>query len=82
MSQAKVMYVIGIILFILNAVGFAIQGYLFGIGGLFLIGIFAFYMVAVYLHFNSSSLKKIATYLVFTFGVVTIIGAVVAERFF
>lgn len=74
------MYLIGIILFILNVVGFAIQGYLFGLGGLFLIGVFAFYMIVVYLH-HSSSLKKLSTFLVLGFGVVAIGCAFVAERF-
>ncbi|AIC94525.1 MULTISPECIES: hypothetical protein [Shouchella] len=77
MSQAKVMYGLGAVLFLLNVIGFAIQGYLIGLGGIFLIAVFALYMLAVFLYHRSA--KRLATLLALIFGLVAIVGAFIAE---
>ncbi|WP_054709656.1 hypothetical protein [Bacillus sp. JCM 19041] len=78
MNQAKVMYIIGTLLFVLNVIGFAIQGSLIGAGGLFLLVMFAFYMGVVFLYHRSESSKRIATLSILGFGVVAVIGAITA----
>ncbi|MFB4211438.1 hypothetical protein ACE1TH_05910 [Shouchella sp. JSM 1781072] len=79
MTQEKVMYGLGAVLFLLNVIGFGIQGYLFGLGGIFLITVFAFYGVAVFLYHRSESAKRVGTLLVLAFGFVAIVGAFYAE---
>ncbi|GAF23901.1 hypothetical protein JCM19047_3752 [Bacillus sp. JCM 19047] len=64
-------------LFLLNVIGFAIQGYLIGLGGIFLVAVFAFYMLAVFLYHGSA--KRAATLLALIFGLVAIVGAFIAE---
>lgn len=46
-NQAKTMYLIGVVLFLLTGIGFAIQGDLLA-GGVFLVLFFALYILIVF----------------------------------
>ncbi|GIN17588.1 hypothetical protein [Shouchella clausii] len=76
-NQAKTMYLLGVVLFLLTGIGFAIQGDLLA-GGVFLVLFFALYMLIVFLHHRSLRTRKLATFLMFAFGVIAAAGAVFA----
>ncbi|WP_059105687.1 hypothetical protein [Shouchella shacheensis] len=77
MEQKKFMYILGLILLVLNLIGFAIQGS-FLEGGLFITVAIAIYMGLVYLHYHSAKTQTFSSLFVLVMGVLVVTGALYA----